>query len=89
MKPFTYTRATNVNEAVKAFAQSSETRFIGGGTNLLDLMKMGVEQPTHLVDISRLPLTQIEEYQGGVRLGALARNTEAADHPLVDPDIRC
>ena len=83
MKPFIYTRATDVNEAVKVFAQNPDTRFIGGGTNLLDLMKMGVERPSHLVDITRLPLTQIEEYEGGVRLGALARNTEAANHPLV------
>jgi len=83
MKPFTYTRATDVNEAVKAFAQNPDTRFIGGGTNLLDLIKMGVEQPSHLVDITRLPLTQIEEHEGGIRLGALARNTDAANHPLV------
>jgi xanthine dehydrogenase YagS FAD-binding subunit len=83
MKPFTYTRATYVNEAVQVFAQYPDSRFIGGGTNLLDLMKMGVERPSHLVDISRLPLTQIEEYQGGVRLGALARNTDTANHPLV------
>ena len=83
MKPFTYTRATGADEAVKAFAQNADTRFIGGGTNLLDLMKMGVERPSHLVDITRLPLTQIEEHGGGVRLGALARNTDTANHPLV------
>jgi CO/xanthine dehydrogenase FAD-binding subunit len=83
MKPFTHTRVTDVNEAVKAFAQYPDTRFIGGGTNLLDLMKMGVERPSHLVDITRLPLTQIEEHEGGVRLGALARNTDAANHQLV------
>jgi xanthine dehydrogenase YagS FAD-binding subunit len=82
MKPFTYTRATDVNGAVKAFAQHPDTRFIGGGTNLLDLMKMGVERPSHLVDITRLPLTQIEEHEG-VRLGALARNTDAANHQLI------
>src|SRR5438270_13138410 len=83
MKPFTYTRATDVNEAVKAFVQNPDTRFIGGGTNLLDLMKMGVERPSHLVDITRLPLTQIEEHEGGVHLGALARNTDAANHQLI------
>jgi xanthine dehydrogenase YagS FAD-binding subunit len=83
MKPFSYTRAATVDDAVQAFARHPDTRFLGGGTNLLDLMKMGVERPSHLVDINRLPLTQIEEYEGGVRIGALARNTEAANHQLV------
>src|SRR5919202_3208551 len=83
MKPFTYTRATDVTEAVKTFAQNSDTRFIGGGTNLIDLMKMGVERPAHLVDINRLPLTEIAEHEGGVRMGALARNTDAANHELI------
>jgi xanthine dehydrogenase YagS FAD-binding subunit len=83
MKPFSYTRATTVDEAVKAFARHPDTRFLGGGTNLIDLMKMGVERPSHLVDINRLPLTQIEEHEGGVRMGALARNTEAANHQLI------
>jgi len=83
MKPFSYTRAATVDDAVQAFARHPDTRFLGGGTNLLDLMKMGVERPSHLVDINRLPLTQIEEYEGGVRIGALARNTEAANHQLI------
>jgi xanthine dehydrogenase YagS FAD-binding subunit len=83
MRPFTYTRAGTVEEAIHAHGQSPDVQFIGGGTNLLDLMKMGVEKPVHLVDINRLPLTQIEEYEGGVRIGALVRNTEAAAHQLI------
>jgi xanthine dehydrogenase YagS FAD-binding subunit len=83
MKPFTYTRAASVDDAVKAFSVNPETRFIGGGTNLLDLMKMGVERPAHLVDINRLPLTEITEHEGGVRMGALAKNTDAANHQLI------
>lgn len=83
MRPFTYTRAATVDDAVKAIAAYSDTRFIGGGTNLLDLMKMGVERPGHLVDINRLPLTEITEHEGGIRMGALARNTDAANHQLI------
>jgi xanthine dehydrogenase YagS FAD-binding subunit len=83
MRPFTYTRAASADDAVKAFSANPETRFIGGGTNLLDLMKMGVERPAHLVDINRLPLTEITEYDGGVRMGALAKNTDAANHQLI------
>jgi xanthine dehydrogenase YagS FAD-binding subunit len=83
MRPFTYTRAATVDDAVKAIAANPETRVIGGGTNLLDLMKMGVERPAQLVDINRLPLTDITEHEGGVRMGALAKNTDAANHELI------
>lgn len=83
MRPFSYRRPQTVDEAIQDYAQAQETRFIGGGTNLLDLMKMGVERPAHLVDISRLPLTKIEEHGGGIRIGALVSNTDAANHPLV------
>jgi xanthine dehydrogenase YagS FAD-binding subunit len=59
-------------------------KFLAGGTNLIDLMKSGVERPAALVDINRLPLTKIETLpDGGVRLGALARNSDTANHPLV------
>jgi xanthine dehydrogenase YagS FAD-binding subunit len=83
MKAFAYARATTVEEALRAYASHSDSRFIGGGTNLLDLMKMGVEQPSALVDISRVPLNTIEEHEGGVRIGALVSNTDAANHPLI------
>ncbi len=83
MTPFQYSRPNTVDEAIQAVAEGSGSYFIGGGTNLLDLMKMGVEQPAHLVNINRLPLTHIEEHEGGVRLGALATNTSVANHELV------
>jgi xanthine dehydrogenase YagS FAD-binding subunit len=83
VRPFSYTRAGSVDDAIKAFSAHPETRFVGGGTNLLDLMKMGVERPAHLVDINRLPLAEITEHEGGVRMGTLARNTDAANHELI------
>jgi xanthine dehydrogenase YagS FAD-binding subunit len=84
MKPFSYTRATEADPAVQEVSGDRAAKFIGGGTNLLDLMKDGIEQPDRLVDINRLPLTQIEEMpKGGVRIGALARNSDTANHPLI------
>jgi xanthine dehydrogenase YagS FAD-binding subunit len=83
MKPFSYTRANSVDEAVGAYARNSESRYVGGGTNLLDLMKMGVERPSHLIDITRVPLNKIEEHEGGLRIGSLVSNTDAANHPLI------
>lgn len=83
MRPFMYTRCTTVDEAIRARGQNPDTCYVGGGTNLIDLMKMGVERPGHLVDITRLPLTRIEEHAGGVRMGALVSNTDAANHPLI------
>ena len=64
-------------------AQSHEAKFLGGGTNLVDLMKTGAEKPAQLIDITRLPLNTIEEHQGGVRIGALVKNSDAAHHDLI------
>jgi xanthine dehydrogenase YagS FAD-binding subunit len=85
MTPFTYSRATDAQSAINGVATHARAKFLGGGTNLVDLMKMGVEQPDALVDINRVPLTQIEELpnDGGVRIGALVRNSDLAEHPLV------
>ena len=83
MRPFTYTRAQTVDDAIQAYGEGPDVRFIGGGTNLLDLMKMGVERPTHLIDVNRLPLISVEEHEGGVRIGALVSNTDAANHQLI------
>lgn len=81
---FEYTRANNVADAVRQIAANSSAKFIAGGTNLLDLMKEDVEQPTHLIDISHLPLTKVEETAGGgLRIGALVPNSDLAWHPLV------
>src|SRR5437763_4605000 len=82
---FTYTRAADPQQATQATAANASAKFLAGGTNLIDLMKMGVERPTQLVDLNRLPLAQIEELPngGGVRIGALARNSDVAEHPLI------
>ncbi|WP_329170979.1 xanthine dehydrogenase family protein subunit M [Streptomyces decoyicus] len=78
MRPFTYERSTDAQAAVAAVSRSG-AKFISGGTNLLDLMKLGIERPSHLVDISRLPLRDIEELpDGGLRIGAQAANSDVA-----------
>ncbi|MEY2488360.1 MAG: xanthine dehydrogenase YagS FAD-binding subunit [Verrucomicrobiota bacterium] len=85
MNPFGYSRASDLQQAVSGIAANPQTKFLGGGTNLIDLMKMGVETPAQLIDITRLPLAQVEELAGGkgLRIGALARNSDVADHPLI------
>lgn len=77
MNPFSYTRPTEVNEAIALFRPNS--RYIAGGTNLLDLMKENVTRPDQLIDITRLPLHDIEETaEGGLRIGALVSNSDLA-----------
>ena len=84
MNPFTYSRAADADQAVTAISSKPQGKFLGGGTNLIDLMKMGVETPNELVDINRLPLGQIEELPDGrVRIGAVARNSDVAEHELI------
>ena len=77
--------AADAQQAVAGIAGQANSKLLGGGTNLIDLMKMGVETPSQLVDINRLPLTQIEELPNGkgVRVGALVRNSDMAEHPLI------
>ncbi len=82
MKPFAYTRAASPQAAIQAVAQHN-AKFLAGGTNLIDLMKENVEQPGRLVDINRLELSRIVEREGGLRLGALAKNSDTANHRLV------
>jgi xanthine dehydrogenase YagS FAD-binding subunit len=82
MQPFTYERAMDVQAAAAAVVARPGARFIAGGTNLLDLMKLGVERPAHLVDISRLPLDRVEPTpEGGLRIGAQVRNSDLAADP--------
>lgn len=79
MKSFTYERATTLSQAAASAAQHAGARFIAGGTNLLDLMKLEIETPDHLIDVNGLPLDQIESTpEGGLRIGALVRNTDLA-----------
>jgi xanthine dehydrogenase YagS FAD-binding subunit len=78
VKAFSYDRAGSVNEALQLAARP-DAKFIAGGTNLLDLMKLGIEAPAHLVDINRLGLDTIEPTaEGGLRIGALVRNADLA-----------
>jgi xanthine dehydrogenase YagS FAD-binding subunit len=79
MRPFTYERAESAAGAAKSASQAAGAKFLAGGTNLLDLMKLEIERPRHLIDVGRLPLTDIEATaDGGLRIGALASNTDAA-----------
>jgi xanthine dehydrogenase YagS FAD-binding subunit len=83
MNPFAYERATGADGAVKA-AGVHGAKFLAGGTNLVDLMKYGVESPTTLVDINHVGLTDVAAtVSGGVRIGALVRNSDLADHPII------
>ncbi len=84
MTPFSYERATDARAAMAAVAARTGARFIAGGTNLLDLMKLGIERPEHLVDVSRLPLSAIEDTaESGLRIGAQVRNADLAADPRV------
>ncbi|MFI8192614.1 FAD binding domain-containing protein [Streptomyces sp. NPDC085946] len=84
MKPFAYVRAGSVEEATAAYADRPGARYLGGGTNLVDLMKLGVEAPAALIDVTRLPLDTVEEQaDGSLRIGALVRNSDLAAHPAV------
>jgi xanthine dehydrogenase YagS FAD-binding subunit len=85
MIPFKYARASNIADAIKLMVASPGAKFIAGGTNLVDLMKVHVERPIKLIDVTRLPLDKVEETAGGgLRIGALVRNTDLAYHPLVE-----
>ncbi len=86
MRPFTYVRASDASSAVRA--SGPDTHYLAGGTNLLDLMKEGVERPAALVDVTRLALTDIGFVDDGsdktaLAIGALAKNSDTANHPLV------
>ena len=85
MNPFTYTRPDTVRAAVRELAAGDAVKFIAGGTNLIDLMKENVERPRRLIDITHLPLAEIEAgADGGLRLGALVTNTDVAYHQQVE-----
>jgi len=87
MKAFSYERATSPQQAAAAAARVPGARFIAGGTNLLDLMKLEIETPPHLVDVNGLGLDQIEATpEGGLRVGALVRNTDLASDARVRRD---
>jgi len=87
MRPFTYSRAASIEEAASTAAATQGARFIAGGTNLLDLMKLQIETPTHLIDVNHLGLDRIEPTaEGGLRIGAMVRNTDLAADKVVRRD---
>lgn len=84
MKSFSYVSAPDTGTALRTIADSANVKFLAGGTNLVDLMREGIEQPSTVVDITRLPLTGIEELpDGGIRVGALVSNSALAANPLI------
>lgn len=83
MNPFQFTRVTTPKAAISAVTKESGAYFLAGGTNLIDLMKREVIIPERLIDINKLPLATIEKTAGGLRIGAMAKNSAVADHELV------
>ncbi|ALR19021.1 MULTISPECIES: xanthine dehydrogenase family protein subunit M [Sphingobium] len=87
MKPFTYERATAPRDAAAKAAYTPNAKFIAGGTNLLDLMKLEIEAPAHLIDVNGLGFDRIEETKdGGLRIGALVTNSDMASDPRIRRD---
>ena len=86
MNPFQYTRSSGTAGAIQSLMKEPQAHLLAGGTNLIDLIKMGVVIPERLVDINSLPLKGIEKTAAGLRIGALATNSEVADHALVLQD---
>jgi xanthine dehydrogenase YagS FAD-binding subunit len=85
MRPFSYQRSRDISGALQHMRSARDARFIGGGTNLLDLIKADVERPAELLDINPLPLKQVVELDDGrLRIGALVKNSDVAWHPLVE-----
>ncbi|MET8155399.1 xanthine dehydrogenase family protein subunit M [Sphaerisporangium sp. NPDC005289] len=84
MRPLAYVRPGDVPAALRAITAEPGARFLGGGTNLVDLMRQDVERPATVVDITGLPLDRVEQApDGGVRVGALVRNSHLAAHPVI------
>ncbi|RZL58915.1 MAG: xanthine dehydrogenase family protein subunit M [Sphingomonas sp.] len=82
MTPFSFARATATDEALR-LAAAPDTRYLGGGTNLVDLMRETIERPTALIDVTALSTTIEETETGGLRIGAGVRNSTLAAHPVV------
>lgn len=84
MKAFAYVRPLDVDAALRSITDEPGAKFLGGGTNLVDLMRENIERPDTVVDVTALPLAEVEQRpDGGLRIGALVRNSHLAAHPLV------
>ncbi|HLI65857.1 MAG TPA: FAD binding domain-containing protein [Caulobacteraceae bacterium] len=86
MRPFSYERATSAAGAAKAAAETPAARFLAGGTNLLDLMKLEIERPERVIDVGRLPMAGVEANGDGLRIGALATASAVAADARVRRD---
>jgi xanthine dehydrogenase YagS FAD-binding subunit len=85
MNNFDYARATDIADAVRRITADANARFVAGGTNLVDLIREGVARPSRLIDITHLPLDRVEDTaDGGLRIGALVRNSDLAWHPQIE-----
>ncbi|MBC7565658.1 MAG: FAD binding domain-containing protein, partial [Pedobacter sp.] len=80
---FQYVRANNAKSAIAAAAKDKNSKFIAGGTNLIDLMKRGVSSPEKLIDINLVPLKQIQMIKDVIYIGSMATNADVADHQLI------
>lgn len=87
MRELTYVRPDSAAEAVAAVTGDPHARYLGGGTNLVDHLKLGITTPEVLVDVSRLPLDTVEETPAGLRVGAAVRNSDLAAHPVVRREL--
>lgn len=87
MRPFKYTEATDPAIAIRSVAANAQAKYLAGGTNLVDLMREYIAIPNELVDITPLGLAQISQGSNGVTIGALARNADTANHPLIRKDF--
>lgn len=87
MKQFQYVRPVEASSAINALVKDPGARFVAGGTNLLDLMKRGVEAPERLIDINRLPLKDITRNIHGFSIGALTLNSTLAEHREIRKDL--
>jgi xanthine dehydrogenase YagS FAD-binding subunit len=83
MQPFRFSRPQDTATAIKALVPESQAVYVAGGTSLIDLMKLDVQAPSHLIDINNLPLAAVELRADGMRIGALARNSDIAHNPTI------
>ncbi len=86
MNPFQYSKAKNIEAAISGYMQNDNTAYLAGGTNLVDRIRREVTHPDYLIDISNLPLAKIEKIDNGLRLGAMASNSDTADNGDVKKD---
>ena len=83
MRPFKYTEVSDAANATRTLAANTDAKFLAGGTNLVDLMREYIARPSELIDIKPLGMSQIQKTSSGISIGALARNTDTANHPIV------